>query len=68
MHHPTEEHWQAAKRVLRYLAGTPTHWIFFFAKNQLSLHAFSDAEWTGDTNDYVSTNSYIIYIGSQPIS
>lgn len=68
MHLPTEDHWQAAKRVLRYLAGTPTHGIFFSAKNTLSLHAYSDADWAGDSDDYVSTNSYIVYLGKHPIS
>ncbi|XP_019089097.1 PREDICTED: uncharacterized protein LOC109127939 [Camelina sativa] len=63
MHQPTDAHWQAAKRILRYLAGTPTHGIFFSAKNTLSLHAFLDADWAGDTVDYVSTNAYIIYLG-----
>lgn len=63
MHMPTEDHWQAAKRILRYLAGTPTHGIYFSASNKLVLHAYSDAEWAGDSDDYVSTNSYIIYLG-----
>lgn len=27
MHRPTQEHWKAAKRVLRYLTGTQTHGI-----------------------------------------
>lgn len=68
MHQPTEDHWQAAKRLLRYLAGTPTHGIFFSANNKLILHGYSDADWAGDVDDYVSTNSYIIYLGSHPIS
>ncbi|KAG7582826.1 Integrase catalytic core [Arabidopsis suecica] len=68
MHQPTDDHWQAAKRILRYLAGTTTHGIFFSATNNLSLHAFSDADWAGDTNDCVSTNAYIVYLGSNPIS
>lgn len=68
MHQPTEEHWQATKRVLRYLAGTATHGIFLSKNNPLSLHAFSDADWTGDTDDYVSTNAYIIYLGKNPVS
>lgn len=68
MHKPTEDHWQAAKRILRYLAGTPTHGIFFSASNKLLLHAYSDADWAGDTDDFVSTNSYIVYLGNHPIS
>lgn len=68
IHMPTKDHWQAAKRILRYLAGTPTHDIFYSAKSRLTLHAYSDADWTGDSDDYVSTNAYIIYLGNQPIS
>lgn len=68
MHMPTEDHWQALKRVLRYLSGTLTHGIFLRRDNSTNLHAFSDADWAGDSDDYVSTNAYIIYIGSHPVS
>ncbi|XP_013633179.1 PREDICTED: uncharacterized mitochondrial protein AtMg00810-like [Brassica oleracea var. oleracea] len=68
MHKPTGDHWQAAKRVLRYLSGTRSHVIFLHKKTPLTLHAFSDADWAGDTDDYVSTNGYIIYLGQNPIS
>lgn len=68
MHQPTECHWQAVKRVLRYLAGTPNHGVFIKAGSPLTLHAFTDADWAGDTDDYVSTNAYVIYLGSTPVS
>lgn len=68
MHRQTEEHWQAGKRILRYLAGKTTHGIFFSSRAQLSLHAFSNTYWIGNSDDYVSTNAYIIYTGSHPIS
>lgn len=68
MHRPTEDHWQAAKRVLRYLAGTSTHGIYYSAKNKLLLQAYSDADWAGDVDDFVSTNAYIVYLGKHPIS
>lgn len=68
MHCPTEDHWQAAKRVLRYLAGTPTHGVYYSANNKPLLQAYSDADWAGDADDYVSTNSYIVYLGKHPIS
>ncbi|CAA7034345.1 unnamed protein product [Microthlaspi erraticum] len=68
MHCPTDLHHQAAKQVLRYLAGTPTHGIYFSSSNSLTLHAYSDAYWVGDTLDYASTNAYIFYLGNHPIS
>ena len=68
MHCPTNQHWQATKRILRYLAGTMSHGIFLPTKSQLTLHAFSDANWAGDTDDFVSTNAYILYMGATPIA
>ena len=68
MHQPTMDNWQAAKRVLRYLAGTRTHGIFMRKTTPMQLHAFSDADWAGDTDDYISNNGYIIYLGHNPIS
>lgn len=68
MQKPTTAHWEAAKRVLRYLAGTVTHGIFFSSSTPLTLHAYSDADWGGDRDDYTSTGAYIVYLGKQPIS
>lgn len=68
MHRPTDLHWQAAKRVLRYLAGIASHGIHLRKDSPLSLHAFSDADWAGDTDDFVSTNAYILYLGTTPIA
>lgn len=68
MHKPTDAHWQAAKRILRYLAGTLTHGICINKHSPLNLHAFSDVDWAGDTDDFVSTNAYIVYLGSTPIA
>lgn len=68
MHHPTLDHWNAVKRVLRYLSGTLSHGIFLKKQTAPLLHAFSDADWAGDTDDYVSTNGYIVYLRSHPLS
>lgn len=40
MHKPTDEHWQGAKHVLRYLADTPSHGIFLKAASPMTLHGF----------------------------
>lgn len=69
MHQPTTTHWEAAKRVLCYLAGTIDKGIFFSSSAvPPTLHAFSDADWAGDKDDYISTGAYIVYLGRQPIS
>lgn len=68
MHAPTDAHWNAVKRVLRYLAGTTDHGIFLKKGSTQQLHAFSDADWAGDADDYISTNGYIVYIGQHPVS
>ncbi|XP_019085614.1 PREDICTED: uncharacterized protein LOC109126486 [Camelina sativa] len=68
MHAPTVLHWQAVKRVLRYLAGTVTHGLLLHPGTPLMLHAYLDATWGGDQSDMISTNAYIAYLGTTPIA
>ncbi|XP_019101863.1 PREDICTED: uncharacterized protein LOC109133313 [Camelina sativa] len=68
MHKPTDAHWQAVKRVLRYLAGTTSLGIFLRRDAPLTVHAFSDADWGRDKATYVSTNAYLIYFGGSLVS
>ena len=68
MHRSTTEHWSAVKRVLRYLSGTQSRGIYFPASNQNDLHAFTDADWAGNKDDYTSTSAYIVYFESHPIA
>lgn len=67
MHSPTSDHWNAVKRVLRYLAGTRSYGILLRRGNPMTFHAFSDADWAGDQDDYISTNGYIVDIGHHPV-
>ncbi|KAG7548771.1 Reverse transcriptase RNA-dependent DNA polymerase [Arabidopsis suecica] len=68
MHQPREDHWLAAKRVLRYLSGTKKMGLFFSASNSMSVHAFSDADWAGDKDHYTSTGAYLVYVGKHLVS
>ncbi|KAL6293121.1 hypothetical protein ACE6H2_001263 [Prunus campanulata] len=61
MHTPTEPHFAAVKRVLRYLAGTLTHGIHF-TSGDVHLQAYSDADWAGDVNDRRSTTGYVVFL------
>ncbi|XP_013607756.1 PREDICTED: uncharacterized mitochondrial protein AtMg00810-like [Brassica oleracea var. oleracea] len=64
MHKPTTEHWSAVKRVLRYLSGTSSQGIYLSANNIPSLHAFTDADWAGNKDDYTSTSGYMFILGA----
>lgn len=68
MHAPTSLHWIALKRLLRYLHGSLHHGILIRRHSPLTLHAFTDADWAGDKDNYRSTTGYIVYLGSNPIS
>lgn len=68
MHSPTQTHWQALKRVLRYLKGTIHHGLFLKKGSSLDLKAFSDSDWGGVSNGGRSTTAYILYLGSNIIS
>lgn len=47
MHSPTDAHWSAVKRILRYLKGTFHHGLHILVNSYLELHTYSDAYWTG---------------------
>lgn len=67
MHRPTSSHWKALKRVLRYLKGTINYGINIYRTSPLTLHAYSDADWAGDRDDFISTGAYIVYLGRNAI-
>jgi len=68
MHAPTEDHWSAVKRILRYLQATATYGLHITRDSPLSLHGFTDADWAGSIDNHKSTGGYLVYLGSTPIS
>ncbi|KAJ0493560.1 putative RNA-directed DNA polymerase [Helianthus annuus] len=80
MHAPTENHWAAVKRILRYLKGTSHLGLWFrhdtgyqlqaFADSHWTHHlqAFSDSDWAGCPVDRRSARGFAIYLGSNLIS
>ena len=64
---PSEAHLIAAKRILRYVSGTPNFGIFF-QRGPLSLSTFSYSNWAGDPFDCRSTTRYLVYLGFNPIT
>ena len=68
MHRPTTVHWQAVKRILRYLKHTVSHGLFLRRNSSHHLTAYSDADWAGCPDDRRSTSGFCIYLGSNLIS
>lgn len=67
MQEPHELHWNAAKRILRYVQGTITFGIHYEAGTALNLLGFTDSDWAGDSIDRKSTSGYLLSLGSGPI-
>jgi len=65
---PTQRHWNAVKRILRYLKGTATHGLRYTAGSTEDLRGFSDSDWAGDLDDRKSTSGYLFLISGTPIS
>ena len=68
---PTDDHWVAVKRALRYLAGTVNMCIEYSDKhvnNLTSVIGYSDSDWAGDHSDRKSTNGYVFTLYGGAIS
>ncbi|KAF1316242.1 Integrase catalytic core protein, partial [Globisporangium splendens] len=65
---PCPTHWQALKRVLRYLQATPTHGIRFSGSGDGELYGYSDADWAGDIETRRSTSGYVFTLNGGCIS
>ena len=61
-------HWQALKRVFRYIQGTKTHGIEFHAHCKEGLVGCSDADWSGDIKSRRSTSGYAFMMNGGCIS
>lgn len=68
MHRPTIPHWQAVKRILRYLKATLTHGLTLRRTHTTNLEAYSDADWAGCPDDRKSTSGYCVFLGPNLIS
>lgn len=68
MQAPTDEHFQAVKRILRYVKGTLQFGLRILARSPLSLYGFSYGDWRGCARTTRSTTRYSIYLGASCIS
>ena len=65
---PGQQHWQAAKRVLRYLRGTCDMSIRYKATDgPLRRKAYSDSDQNGDDDSLRSTSGVILTLNDSPV-
>lgn len=67
---PSLTHWQAVKRILRYLNGSLEFGLSLqpAQHTSLSLEGFCDADWASDPDDRRSTSGFCVYLGPNPVS
>ena len=65
---PIVLHWQACKRVLRYLQSTTNYGLQFLSSSFLLLNAYSDADWGSDPDDRKSIGGYCVFLGNNLVS
>jgi hypothetical protein len=68
LHAPTDEHWGAVKRILRYLKGCTKLGLMIVKNNSLLVSAFSDADWAGCFVDQRSTGGFVVFLGTNLVS
>lgn len=61
---PSELHFKAAKRVLRYVKGKIAFGVRYVKANKVSLIGFTDSDWAGTDPEMRSTSGYCFSIGT----
>jgi hypothetical protein len=68
LEHPTEAHWNAAIRVLRYLKATASYGICYGSKSgNIELTAYCDADWASNKDNRRSTSGVLVMLNKSPV-
>lgn len=66
LENPKTIHWNAVKKILKYLQGTVEYGLFYQPEG--NLEGYSDADFAGDTQDRKSTSGYVFQFCGTAIS
>ena len=61
-------HWEAVKRILRYVKGTSHISLHFRKSPSTGISIFTDADWAGCVDDRRSTSGFAVFVGPNLIS
>ena len=67
MDQPKKSHWEAGKRIPRYVKGTTDYGIIYTSQNK-ELTGCNDSDYAGDLDDSKRTSGYAFNMGSGVIS
>jgi len=65
---PKETHLQAVKIIFKYLQGTQNYGLWYPRDTDLTLHAYTDADWAGSVDDRKRTSGGAFFMGSTLVS
>eukprot|EP00253_Pinus_taeda_P025441 PITA_25441 len=65
---PKETHLQAVRRIFKYLQGTENYGLWYPRDTDLTLYAYTDADWAGSMDDRKSTSGGAFFMGSRLLS
>ncbi|KAL7592162.1 uncharacterized mitochondrial protein AtMg00810-like [Lactuca sativa] len=65
---PTIDHYQAVKRLIRYVNGTLSYGLTFSRPTSMNLFGYSDADWARCLDTRQSTYGYSIFLGGNLVS
>ncbi|KXJ84276.1 hypothetical protein RP20_CCG014294 [Aedes albopictus] len=65
---PGKPHWEAVKRIIRYLKGTATKKLEYSRNPTDELKGYSDADWGGDPDSRRSTSGYVFTLQGAAIA
>jgi len=68
MQNPREERMDAAKRVLRYLKGSPGQGILLQHNSNLQVYAFCDSDWGACPITRRSLTGFLVTLGGSPVA
>ncbi|CAO2820788.1 unnamed protein product [Amaranthus hypochondriacus] len=68
MSQPGKEHWQAVKRIFRYLKGTSDVGLIYGGDIQCLVTGYSDSDCAGDIDSRRSMTGYVFTLGGSVVS